>query len=356
MNYEPIRIGEKETTVPIIQGGMGVGVSLSGLASAVANCGGIGVISGVQIGFREDDFDLNSEAANVRAMIKEINLARELSPNGIIGMNLMVAIKNYDEMAIAAANAGVDLIISGAGLPSDLPKFIKGTNTKIAPIVSSGKAAALIIKLWKRRHDYYPDLIIVEGPEAGGHLGFSFDELENAKDDALENIVLDVIKAIKPFEQERGEKIPIIAAGGIFDGKDIAKFLKLGASGVQMGTRFVATEECDATDEYKESYINANEEDIKLVLSPVGMPGRAINNSFIKRAELGKIKVEKCYLCLTPCKPATTPYCISTALINSVSNNIDNGLIFIGSCGYKLDKITTVDKLINELVEDIKRS
>ena len=183
MNYEPIRIGEKETTVPIIQGGMGVGVSLSGLASAVANCGGIGVISGVQIGFREDDFDLNSEAANVRAMIKEINLARELSPNGIIGMNLMVAIKNYDEMAIAAANTGVDLIISGAGLPSDLPKFIKGTNTKIAPIVSSGKAATLIIKLWKRRHDYYPDLIIVEGPEAGGHLGFSFDELENAKDD-----------------------------------------------------------------------------------------------------------------------------------------------------------------------------
>ncbi len=356
MNYEPIKIGDKETTVPIIQGGMGVGVSLSGLASAVANCGGIGVISGVQIGFREEDFDTNSEQANIRAMISEIEKTRKLSPNGIIGMNLMVAIKNYDEMAIAAAKAGVDLIISGAGLPSDLPKFIKGTNTKIAPIVSSGKAAALIVKLWKRRYDYYPDLIIVEGPEAGGHLGFSFDELENAKEDALENIVVDVIKALKPFEEERGIKIPIIAAGGIYNGKDIAKFLKLGASGVQMGTRFVATEECDAPLEFKQSYIDAKKEDIKLVLSPVGMPGRAIANPFIKRAEQGRIKVEKCYLCLTPCKPATTPYCISTALINSVSNNIDNGLIFIGSSGYKLDKIQTVSQLIDELVEDIKKS
>ena len=356
MNYEPIRIGNKETTVPIIQGGMGVGVSLSGLASAVANCGGIGVISGVQIGFREDDFERNSEAANIRAMIKEIHRARELSPNGIIGMNLMVAIKNYDEMATAAAKSGVDLIISGAGLPSDLPKFVKGTNTKIAPIVSSGKAAALITKLWKRRYDYYPDLIIVEGPEAGGHLGFSFEELESAKEDSLENILLDVIEEIKPFEKESGMKIPIIAAGGIFDGKDIAKFLKLGANGVQMGTRFVATEECDATLEFKESYINAKKEDIKLVLSPVGMPGRAISNAFIKRTEQGRIKVEKCYLCLTPCKPATTPYCISTALINAVSNNIDNGLIFIGSSGYKLEKIQKVSELINELVEDIKKS
>ena len=355
MNYEPIRIGDKETTVPIIQGGMGVGVSLSGLASAVANCGGIGVISGVQIGFREEDFANNSEAANIRAMVKEINLTRELSPNGIIGINLMVAIKNYDDMAIAAAKAGVDLIISGAGLPSDLPKFIKGTNTKIAPIVSSGKAAALITKLWKRRYDYYPDLIIVEGPEAGGHLGFSFEELENAEADALEEILKDVIEAIKPFEEEIGKKIPIIAAGGIYDGKDIAKYLKLGASGVQMGTRFVATEECDATLEYKQSYVNAKAEDIKLVLSPVGMPGRAISNPFIKRAEQGPIKVEKCYLCLTPCKPATTPYCISTALINSVSDNIDNGLIFIGSSGYKIEKIQTVPELINELVEDIKK-
>ena len=354
MNYEPIKIGDKETTVPIIQGGMGVGVSLSGLASAVANCGGIGVISGVQIGFREDDFETNSEQANIRTMISEIKRARELSPNGIIGMNLMVAIKNYDDMAIVAANAGVDLIISGAGLPSDLPKFVTGTNTKIAPIVSSGKAAALITKLWKRRYDYYPDLIIVEGPEAGGHLGFSFEELDDAKENALDNIVLDVIKAIKPFEEESGKKIPIIAAGGIYDGKDIAKFLKLGASGVQMGTRFVTTEECDATLEYKESYIKAKKDDIKLVLSPVGMPGRAISNPFIKRAEQGKIKVEKCYLCLSPCKPATTPYCISTALINSVSNNIDNGLIFIGSNGYKLEKIQRVSELIHELEEEIR--
>lgn len=335
---------------------MGVGVSLSNLASAVANQGGIGVISGVQIGFREDDFDKNTNKANVRALKKEIKKARDLSPHGILGVNLMVAINNYREMVVAAVEAGIDLIISGAGFPKELPDIVKGTDVKIAPIVSSHKAAGLITKLWKRRYDYLPDLIIVEGPDAGGHLGFSLDELKGENYPDLEKIMLDVIKVIKPFEEAEGIKIPIIAAGGIFDGNDIAHFLKLGASGVQMGTRFVTTHECDASLEYKTAYIGAKKEDIDYILSPVGMPGQAIINPFMERVTLEREKVTKCYNCLTPCNPKTTQYCISTALINSVNNNIENGLIFIGKQGYRLDKITSVKVLMDELKEEIEKS
>lgn len=353
MNLPQLNIGNKTTKVPIIQGGMGVGVSLSNLASAVANNGGIGIISGVQIGFKEDDFDKNTNTANKRAFAKEIRKARKLSPDGIIGVNLMVAIENYEDLLEIAVKEKVDLIISGAGLPKDLPKFIKDSNTKIAPIVSSAKGARLITRLWQRRYDYIPDLIIVEGPDAGGHLGFSLDEIEEDYPD-LEEILKDVIEIVKPFEKSSEKKIPIIAAGGIFDGKDISKFLSLGASGVQMGTRFVATEECDASIEFKEAYINVKEKDIQYVVSPAGLPGQAIINPFIERVKIERQRVIKCYNCLKPCNPSTTPYCISEALINSANGNVDNGLIFIGKNGSKIDKIVKVKELIDELVSNIK--
>lgn len=346
-----IKIGNKITTVPIIQGGMGIGVSLSSLASAVANAGGIGVISGVQIGFREADFDRNTQEANLRALSKEIKKARALSPDGIIGVNLMVAIKNYADMVKVAVEEKVDLIISGAGLPKDLPELVKGSDTKIAPIVSSPKAAILLTKLWLRRYDYLPDLLIVEGPLAGGHLGYTFEELEDGP--KLEDLVTDVIEAIKPFEESTGRKIPVIAAGGIYDGDDIDKFLKLGATGVQMGTRFVATHECDASPEFKKAYMDAKKEDIDFILSPVGMPGQAIINPFIKKIKAQKEKITKCYNCLTPCNPAKSPYCISTALINAVTGKGDEGLIFIGKTGYKINKIVSVDELMKELSERI---
>lgn len=344
-----IEIGNKRTTVPIIQGGMGIGVSLSSLASAVANAGGIGVISGVQIGFREADFDKNTQEANLRALSKEIRKAKESSPNGIIGVNLMVAIKNYADMVKVCVEENVDLIISGAGLPKDLPELVKESNTKIAPIVSSAKAAVLLTKLWLRRYDYLPDLLIVEGPLAGGHLGYSFDELEDENIPKLEDLVTDVIVAIKPFEESTGRKIPVIAAGGIYDGHDIDKFLKLGASGVQMGTRFVATHECDASAEFKKAYLDAKKEDIDFILSPVGMPGQAIINPFIKRIKVEREKISKCYNCLAPCNPAKSPYCISTALINAVTGKVDDGLIFMGKSGYRIDKIVSVHELVKEL-------
>lgn len=353
MNLQQIKIGSKATRLPIIQGGMGVGVSLSKLASSVANYGGIGVISGVQIGFREDDFESNCNEANERALAKEIKKARNLSPNGILGVNLMVAMNNYKEMVKVAVNEKIDLIISGAGLPSELPSLVKGSETKIAPIVSSGKAAAVITKLWKKRYDYLPDLVVVEGPMAGGHLGFSLDDLKGDLP-SLSDILSDVIKVLKPYEEESGKKIPIIAAGGIYDSKDVKEYINLGANGVQIGTRFVATHECDASDEFKNAYINAKEDDIEIILSPVGMPGQAIINPFMKRIRAQKEKVTKCYRCLQPCNPATTPYCISKALITSIKGDVDNGLIFIGKNGYKINKIISVSELMDELVADIK--
>lgn len=355
MNLPQIKIGSKVTKFPIIQGGMGVGVSLSNLASAVANYGGIGVISGAQIGFREDDFETNFNEANERVLAKEIRKARSLSPEGILGVNLMVAINNYKEMVMVAVKEKIDLIISGAGLPSELPSLVKGSETKIAPIVSSGKAAAVITKLWKKRYDYLPDLIIVEGPKAGGHLGFSLEQLEDEKKPSLSEILKDVLNAIKPFEESSGKKIPVIAAGGIFDGFDIKKYLDLGASGVQMGTRFVATHECDASLEFKNEYVNSKEGEIQIVLSPVGMPGQALINPFMKRIKEEREKVTKCYRCLTPCNPATTPYCITKALVTSVNGDVDNGLVFMGQNGYRIDKIVSVKELMDELVAEMEQ-
>lgn len=352
MKLPPLKLGDLVAAVPIIQGGMGVGVSRSSLAGAVAKEGGIGVISGVQIGYDEPDFETNNKEANIRALRKEINKAKEISSNGIIGLNLLVAMNNYREMAIAAVEEKIDLIISGAGLPTELPGIVKNTSTKIAPIVSSGKAASVISKFWDRKFSYAPDMVVVEGPEAGGHLGFSLDQLEEGKKPDLGEIVQEVIEALKPYVEKYKKAIPVVAAGGIFTGNDIAKYLKLGASGVQMATRFVGTEECDAHISYKMAYINSKKEDIQIVKSPVGMPGRAIRNEFVKITEEGNIKVNKCYNCLKPCDVSSTPYCISKALIEAVRGNLKEGLIFTGSNSYLLDKIVSVKQLMEELVAE----
>lgn len=356
MNIPELKIGDLVASKPIVQGAMGVGVSLSKLAAAVANEGGVGTISAVQIGFNEPDFEKNTVEANIRALRNHIKEARKLSPKGIIGVNILVAINEYREMVKAAVDEGVDIIVSGAGLPTELPGLVKGSNTKIAPIVSSGKAAALICKMWERKHQVLPDLIVVEGPEAGGHLGFSKEQLESPSCPTLEEATKEVIEAIKPFEEKSGKKIPVIAAGGVFDGSDIAKYIKLGAAGVQMATRFVGTYECDAHENFKEAYVKSTKEGIRLVKSPVGMPGRAVSNKFLETLDKGNIPVKKCFNCLQPCEPKTTPYCISTALINAVEGRVEEGLIFSGTNAYRIDKIVSVKELMDELVEETKEN
>jgi len=339
-------------TIPIIQGAMGIGVSGYKLAASVANEGGIGVIAGVNIGYREPDFKTNTFKANLRAIKSEIKKVRELSPEGIIGMNFMVAMNNYNELVRAAVEEGIDLIISGAGLPTKLPELIKGFKTRISPIVSSAKATKVILKYWDMHYGKTADMIIVEGPEAGGHLGFSEENLNNKNKLSVIDIVKEVIEVIRPFQEKFKTKIPVIAAGGIFTGKDIAECLKAGASGVQMATRFVATNECDADIKFKEEYVKAVKDDIVIINSPVGMPGRALNNKFIKKvAEYGD-EIKNCFQCLKGCNPKVAPYCISTALINSVSGDVDNGLVFVGSNVYRVDKIVPVKELIAELVHD----
>lgn len=349
-----IKVGDKISKYPIIQGGMGVGISMHKLAGNVSKEGGIGIISTADIGYQEEDFYKNPMKANLRAIGKEIKKAREIAgEDKILGVNVMVALKNYADIVKECVKQKIDLIISGAGIPKELPDYVKGTKTKIAPIVSSLRCCKLIVKHWMSKYNYVPDMIVIEGPEAGGHLGFKQDELLDENKPKLEDITVEVVNYIKEVEKETGKEIPVIAAGGIWDGKDIKKFMDLGASGVQMATRFVATDECDASIEFKNAYVNAKKEDIKIIKSPVGMPGRAIYNNFIKLTESGKSKIERCYNCIKTCDVKTTPYCITKALINAAKGNMKDALIFCGSNVDKIKEIVPVRVLMRELVSEI---
>ncbi|MFR4163833.1 MAG: NAD(P)H-dependent flavin oxidoreductase [Paraclostridium sordellii] len=350
---KPLIIGDLIAKVPIIQGGMGVGVSRSSLASAVASCGAIGVISGAQVGYDEDDFEINPLKANLRALKKHILKAKESSKGGIIGVNLMVAMNYYEEHVRTCIGSGVDLIISGAGLPTALPKLVKDSSVKIAPIVSTSKALSVILKMWDRKNNVTADMIVVEGPKAGGHLGYHNEELENIASIDYDSEFLKILYIAKNYGDKFNRHIPVIAAGGIFTGDDVKKYIDMGASGVQVGTKFVATHECDASYNFKMTYVNADEKDIKIVKSPVGMPGRAIENKFIKSDSNDKVKITKCYNCLIPCNPSSTPYCISKALIDAVRGDTENGLLFCGSNAYKIDKLKSVSEVINELTSKL---
>jgi len=353
----PLTIGDLTAPVPIIQGGMGVGVSMSGLASAVARTGGIGVIASVLIGITEANFHKDPRGITFRALEKQIRLAKEAAPNGIIGVNIMVALNDYKETVRIAAQAGADLIISGAGLPLDLPGLIpEGCNTKLVPIVSSGRAAAIICRRWDLHFSRFPDAIVVEGPKAGGHLGFKAEDVDSPGN-YIENLVPQVIEAVKPFEQKKGRAIPVIAAGGIFTGADIYKFIRMGAAGVQMGTRFVATHECDASDKFKQAYIRAKKEDVSIINSPVGMPGRALKSKFIEKVKAGEKMPRRCmYKCLKSCNYPDTPYCIAMALINAQRGNLDSGFVFCGSNVWRVNKIVSVHELMDELVQGYREA
>lgn len=354
MNLSGLKIGDKISRYPIIQGGMGVGISLHKLAGAVSKEGGIGIISAADIGYQDEEFSKNPLKANIKAIDTEIEKARKIAPDGILGVNIMVAMNYYAEMASECVKKGIDLIVSGAGLPKELPKFVEGTKTKIAPIISSLRACKLITKHWRSKYNYVPDMIVIEGPKAGGHLGFKEVELEQENMTSLEDITKEVVEYVKEVEKETQKEIPVVVAGGIYDGKDIAKYLKLGASGVQMATRFVATDECDADLNFKKAYVNVKKEDIEIIKSPVGMPGRAIKNKFIEKVSKEKEKITKCYRCIRTCDAVNTPYCITKALINAAKGNIDEALIFCGENADRINKIIPVHELMQELVRDTK--
>lgn len=347
-----LKIGDLIARLPIIQGGMGIGVSLSGLAAAVANEGGIGVISAAGIGMMEPDFSTNYVESNIRALRREIRKARELT-KGILGVNIMVALSNFADMAKTAIEEGIDIIFSGAGLPLNLPSFLKESgHTKLVPIVSSARAAGLVAKRWLEKYNYAPDAIVVEGPMAGGHLGFKSEQIADP-DYELEKLVSEVIREAEKIEDKAGKPIPVIAAGGIYTGEDINKFIKLGASGVQMATRFVTTVECDASLDFKKAYIDCRKEDIGIIKSPVGMPGRVIINEFINDVKAGNKKPYKCpYHCIITCDYESSPYCIALALINAKKGKMNNGFAFAGKNAYRAEKIVSVEELINTLIQE----
>lgn len=379
---KPLVIGKLTAKRPIIQGGMGVGISLSSLAGAVAKAGGIGIISTAQIGFRDPEFKKNPMAANLAAIHTEFKKARDAAPEGILGFNIMVATREYARYVKEAVKAGADVIISGAGLPIDMPKFVKEAEeelsagdgnaavkmperrTMIAPIVSSVKSAMVICRMWDRKYKTAPDFVVVEGPCAGGHLGFSREQLtEYGADTAdvsrtyrkeqYDKEIRGIIETVKEFAGKYGKKIPVISAGGVFDHEDVMHQIGLGADGVQVATRFVTTEECDAPMVYKQAYIDAEPEDIMIVKSPVGMPGRAIRNAFLNRVGQGPIPVERCTRCLEHCNPAETPYCITQALIEAAEGNLDDALLFCGSNACRCEKIETVPEVMRRLCGEV---
>ena len=355
MEVPKLRIGTKTAPVPIIQGGMGVGISLGGLAGAVARAGGVGVISGVEIGFNWPTYEDDKEEANRAALRWHIHRAKEIARGGLIGVNIMVAVNDYEEMVHTAVAAQPDIIFSGAGLPLSLPALVAGSEVCIAPIVSSARAAVLITKQWLNKYNRLPDVIVVEGPLAGGHLGFSKEQLFDISGKfSLETILCEVLAALVQLLGARAKDVPVVAGGGLYTGYDIARMLKLGASGVQISTRFVATEECDASPEFKAAYVASRPEDIVIIDSPVGMPGRAIRNRFLDEVKRGERRPDSCLTnCLKPCIPSEVPYCIASALINSAVGRMSDGFAFCGSEAHRITGITTVDALMAELVGEL---
>lgn len=346
-----LKIGNLTAEFPIIQGGMGVGISLSGLASAVANEGGVGVISCAGLGLIYRNTAKDYMEACICGLKEEIKKAKEKT-SGIIGVNIMMALTNFGDMVKTSISEKADVIFAGAGLPLDLPKYrTPDCTTKLVPIVSSARAAKLICEKWKTLYDYLPDMVVVEGPKAGGHLGFKADQINN-EDFQIEKLIPEVVKEVAVFEEKYGQEIPVIAAGGIYTGEEMFNIMEKGAKGVQMASRFVTTHECDADIKFKEMYINAKtEDDAEIIASPVGMPGRAMKNEFLEKVKQGLTRPKSCpYNCLRTCDYEKVPYCIILALYNAYQGNMDKGYAFAGSNAYKAPRLFSV----KEVFENIK--
>ena len=349
-----LTLAGRALTVPILQGGMGVGVSLGGLAGAVAACGGMGCISTADTGYREPDFEKDPVSANRRALAEEIKKAKEIAGGaGIVAINAMVATQNYADAVKTAVEAGVDAIVSGAGLPLELPGLVGKADVALAPIVSSGRAAKLILRRWAKAFGRTADFVVIEGCKAGGHLGFAEEDLLAGKCQTLDEILPEVLAEVKHFEEQFGHAIPVFVAGGVYTGEDMAHYMKQGAAGVQIATRFIPTYECDASQAYKDVLLNASAEDVRIIHSPVGMPGRALNTPLVQKLSEGmRFPPKRCARCLKGCNPAQVPYCITHALIEAVKGNVEEGLFFCGANVGRLDKMRSVRALMDELMNE----
>lgn len=348
-------INGKTPVFPIIQGGMGIGISFNKLVSSVLNEGIIGTLSIAQAGFKKDNHKTENIKANLEAITEEIQKVRNINPTGILGVNVMCATHEYETQIKHLANQDIDFVISGAGLPIDLPIYLKNSKVKPAMIVSNDRSANLLLRKWDKKHGIMPEFIVVEGPLAGGHLGFTKAELASDEVKTLQELCVGVLEVVEKFEIKYNKSIPVIAAGGIFTSKDINEFLEIGCAGVQMATRFIATDECDADLKYKQKLVDANEEDIVEVASPVGYPGRAVRNKFTEFIKKENIPVSRCVRCLKTsiCNSKDIPYCITEKLGGAVLGDVENGLIFTGANGYKITKIVSVHELVKELTQDL---
>lgn len=353
MKIPKLRIGSITVGIPIVQGGMGVRVSLSSLAAAVAEEGGMGTISSIGLGDIEAAKE-EYERVSREALEREIRKAKSMT-DGHIAVNFMGVLSNVNDLILTTVREGVKTIVYGAGLPVKLPALVEDDSVNLVPIVSSARVAEFILRSWDKRYNRTVDAFILEGPLAGGHLGFSEDQLHQLEKYSLDNLLPEILETVKAYEDRYGRKIPIIAAGGIYNGKDIARMLSLGASGVQMATRFVCTSECGVSQEFKQAYLDVKEEDIIIIKSPVGMLGRAIKNKFLRDLEIkGKIKIRCPFRCLSACKVSEARYCIAQALVNSYFGDVDHGLIFCGKNAYRVNKIITVKELISGLLAELE--
>lgn len=355
-----VMLGDKLLPVPVLQGGMGIGVSLDRLAGAAAACGGMGTISSAMCGYLEPDFEQDPHGANLRALERQVRRAKEQADGaGLVAVNIMAASRQYAESVLTALRAGADAIVCGAGLPKDLPGLaaqVPESSAALAPVVSSGRAAALLCRLWEKRSGRVPDFVVLEGPLAGGHLGFTPEEAQKAQKGQprlLRELLAEVLEALEPFKKKYGRDIPVFAAGGIKDGGEMAGYMREGAAGAQFATRFIATEECDASPAYKQVLVNAREEDITIVQSPVGMPGRALDSPLIRRIREGlRARSGPCRRCLVPCDPAKSPYCIANALIAAVRGDWENGLFFCGANAGEVNRISNVKEQIEQIMRE----
>jgi nitronate monooxygenase len=361
MSFNSLKIGKYTIEKPIVQGGMGVGISWDKLAGNVSKEGGLGVISAVGTGYYNNKEFAGKLVANrplteknfyskdgFEAIIKN---ARKISGDKPLAANILYAISGYGEVVRNACELGIDIIITGAGLPTNMPEFTEGyPDVALVPIVSSPKALQIICKRWQKRYNRLPDAVIVEGPKSGGHQGFTYEQCK-LPENQLENIVGPVVA-----EAAKWGGMPVIAAGGVWDKRDIEEMLSLGASGVQMGTRFIGTHECDAHPNLKQVLIDAKEEDIQLMKSPVGYPAQGVVTNLTHLVAKREGPAVRCISnCVSPCnrgeEAKAVGFCIADRLSDAYEGNLETGLFFSGTNGYKLTGLISVKELITKLME-----